>query len=122
MELAVRCCLCKALINNVDKHDAIRAWRGVRPLKCLSCSPVSIYTDGTHLATPGPEHVLHTLADAIGLKREWFQNNGSYPHYDLLSNNKRTLAIREGAVRVHDRELVAIMQKAGKGLRSRRSA
>lgn len=122
MILAVKCVMCGKLIEDVDHKRAVAAWRGWRPLECLSCAPVAIYTDGTHLATPGPEYLLHSLALAIGLERGWYQNNGSYPHYDLLSNNKRILAIRQGAVRVHQRELVAMMQKAGKSLRTRRAS
>ena len=119
MEFAVKCSLCHTLINNVDKKDAIRAWRGITPLQCLSCSPERIYTDGIHLATPGPDYLLHELAQAIGLSRSWYQNNDSFPYYALLSNKKRTLAIRQGAVRVHKKELRAIMQTASQSLRSR---
>ena len=119
MELAVKCFICQTLIHNVSKRDAIRAWRGLKPLQCLSCSPERVYSDGIHLATPGAEYLLHELGQAIGLSRSWYQNNGPYPHYDLTSNKKRILAIRQGVVRVHQRELVAIMQKAGKSLRLR---
>lgn len=122
MILAVKCCMCGDLIYDVSPEDAIAAWRGRRPMACLKCSPGHIYTDGTHLATPGPEHVLHDLAETIGLKRHWYQNNGSYPHYDLTSSNKRTMAIRAGAIRIHPRELITIMQKSGKSLRQKRPA
>ena len=40
---------------------------------------------------------LHTLAQAIGLKREWFQTNSSVPHYDVCQT-KRALAIEQGAI------------------------
>jgi hypothetical protein len=60
---------------------------------------------------------VHDLAGEIGLRREWFKNNGSYPHYDLTSNKKVIQAIQHGAVRVGPKELVSIMQSAGKGLR-----
>ena len=39
---------------------------------------------------------LHALAAKIGLKREWFQNHGRVPHYDLTPN-KRELALKHGA-------------------------
>lgn len=39
---------------------------------------------------------LHALAAKIGLKREWFQNNGRLPHYDLTPN-KRAAALKAGA-------------------------
>ena len=119
MILAVKCITCGTLIEGVGRQEAVAAWRCKRPLTCLRCSPGRVYTDGIHLAAPGPEHLLHTLAGSIGLKRGWYQNNGSYPHYDLTSNKKRVMAIRQGAVRVEPRELVTIMQKAGKSLRKR---
>ena len=119
MILAAKCSMCGSLIEGISRQHAVAAWRGRNPLTCLRCSPVPVYTDGTHLATPGSEHLLHALAESLGLKRQWYQNNGSYPHYDLTSNKKRVLAIRQGAIRIHERELVAIMQKAGKSLRKR---
>ena len=42
---------------------------------------------------------LHTMAEAIGMKREWFQHKGpgSLPHYDVcLTRRKR--AIELGAI------------------------
>lgn len=119
MILAAKCSICGSLIEGISRRHAVGAWRGKSPLKCLRCSPERVYTDGTHLATPGPEHILHAMADTIGLKRQWHQNNGSYPHYDLTSNKKRVMAIREGAVRVSSRELVSLMQRADKSLRRR---
>ena len=119
MIMAVKCALCSALIEGLTRQHAVAAWRGYRPLACPSCSPVPVYTDGIHLATPGPEHLVHVLAGEIGLDRAWYQNNGSYPHYDLTSNRKRVLAIRHGAIRISPKELVTIMQVAGKALRRR---
>ena len=56
-----------------------------------------------HLTVDGetPEHLaaLHTLADRIGLRREWFQPHRVHPHYDLTPA-KRTAAILAGAVEV----------------------
>jgi len=41
---------------------------------------------------------LHAMADAIGMKREWFQipPKASYPHYDV-NEPKRDMAIAMGA-------------------------
>ena len=39
---------------------------------------------------------LHAMAAKIGLKREWFQDKGRFPHYDLTPN-KRAAAVRAGA-------------------------
>lgn len=42
---------------------------------------------------------LHVLAQSIGLRREWFQDHKSCPHYDLTPS-KRILAVKAGAVSV----------------------
>lgn len=42
---------------------------------------------------------LHTMADRIGLKREWFQPRPEHSinHYDIVPT-KRALAIKYGAI------------------------
>jgi hypothetical protein len=45
---------------------------------------------------------LHQMADAIGMKREWFQPL-SFPHYDV-SLSRRAVAVELGAVQVGRRE------------------
>ncbi len=58
---------------------------------------------------------LYALADRIGLKRRWFQNKPSFPHYDLLGGNKRRAAIRAGAIetnRAHAVEHVRALRGA----------
>lgn len=51
---------------------------------------------------------LHIFARGIGLKRSWFQDK-RLPHYDLTAS-KRRLAIRQGAVKIDNRELVQKMR------------
>jgi len=51
-----------------------------------------------HMMSDTSLEELHTFADHLGLKREWFQQ-GSAPHYDL-SQGKRALAVKLGAVEV----------------------
>jgi hypothetical protein len=53
---------------------------------------------------------LHAMADAIGMKREWFQNSKDHPHYDL-SLTKRALALRHGAIEIDNRQLVTLVRK-----------
>ena len=48
---------------------------------------------------------LHDLAERIGLRRAWFQDKPTHPHYDLAPS-KRRLAIQNGAVAVTSVELV----------------
>lgn len=49
---------------------------------------------------------LHAMADKLGLKRSWFQNSKSLQHYDL-TESKRTIAIKLGAVQQDRQEAVA---------------
>ena len=53
--------------------------------------------ESCHLIVAGSLEDLHQFAEKIGLKREWFQKNASWPHYDLTPS-KRTLAIHHGAI------------------------
>lgn len=41
---------------------------------------------------------LHAMADAIGMKRDWFQRASRTPHYDLGSVDMRKRAVLEGAI------------------------
>lgn len=41
---------------------------------------------------------LHQMAAIIGLKRSWFQEKSSFPHYDIGSQRMRDLAVFNGAV------------------------
>lgn len=56
------------------------------------------YTRACHMFATTDEE-LHAMAKAIGLRREWFQNHASLPHYDLTVS-RRELAVRRGAVSV----------------------
>lgn len=47
---------------------------------------------------------LHAMAEAIGLRREWFQNHPHHPHYDL-SPCARVLAVQRGAIEVSSIEM-----------------
>lgn len=52
---------------------------------------------------------LHAMADAIGLKREWFQPLSS-PHYDV-SGSKRLEAIRKGAKEISIKEEAELIRR-----------
>jgi len=47
-----------------------------------------IYTDGVHLVVDGLEEELHLFAQSVGLKRQWFQEQSRYPHYDITTSRK----------------------------------
>ena len=48
---------------------------------------------------------LHLMADAIGVKRKWFQSHTKYPHYDICLSSKAK-AMKLGAVECSSKELV----------------
>jgi hypothetical protein len=49
-----------------------------------------------HLVADSLEE-LHAFAARIGLRRSWFQDRASYPHYDVTTD-VRERAIRSGAI------------------------
>lgn len=53
---------------------------------------------------------LHAMAERIGMKREWFQADGSTPHYDV-SLTRRALAVKAGAIEVDRNGLVAVVRR-----------
>ena len=75
---------------------------------------MGVYVDpmwdhGKRIGRAGPEwcHLLadtadelHRMADAIGLRRKWFQGD----HYDIGSVHIRNLALLNGAVELTGRE------------------
>lgn len=58
---------------------------------------------------------LHAMADRLGLRR-WFQNNSSFPHYDVCLS-KRAEAIELGATLLERREFVMKMREIRRGPR-----
>lgn len=58
----------------------------------------------SHMASPDLEE-LHKMAEAIGIKRKWFQDHEKHPHYDI-SKGKKQIAILMGAEEVSDKELI----------------
>lgn len=70
-----------------------------------------IYTDGTHLITTGSLDNLHDFAHKMGLRREWFQNHGKYPHYDLTTNRAFRRALDAGAKLVSSKDIIKLLSK-----------
>lgn len=71
-----------------------------------------------HMMTDTDLNELHEMAQAIGIRREWFQGSGSAPHYDVCLQ-KRALAVARGAVELSIRspEWRRVYQ-AAKGLKN----
>ena len=69
------------------------------------------YDQSAHLFVADPKdlHHLHVFAGAIGLKRAWFQEQSSMPHYDL-SPNKWSQAVGQGARIVGLHEFIGCMR------------
>ena len=82
---------------------------------------MAVYVDGArngfgrmvmcHMLADTPAE-LHAMADAIGLKRQWYQSpdKASFPHYDL-SLTRRKLALANGAKELTRQELSAYMKR-----------
>lgn len=66
-------------------------------------------TKNCHMFTDGDIEELHEMAEAIGMKRSWFQDK-RIKHYDLRAS-RRQKAIKLGAVEVSRREAVKIWRK-----------
>lgn len=56
---------------------------------------------------------LHAMAEAIGMKRAWFQPK-SFPHYDV-SVSRRKVAVELGAVEMTQREIVGVIRRLRDG-------
>lgn len=63
-----------------------------------------VYFDGVHLASRNLD-LLHSTAEDIGHKREWFQNHPKHPHYDVLTPTRVNKLLALGAVFVGSKEL-----------------
>lgn len=82
---------------------------------------MSVYVDGErngfgrmimcHMLADTPAE-LHEMADAIGMKRQWYQSpdKASFPHYDL-SLARRALAVAKGAKEIDRRQCAAFMRE-----------
>ncbi len=55
------------------------------------------------------EAELHVFANALGLRKGWFQPHERLPHYDLTAR-RREMAIRQGAIAVDRRFMYGLMR------------
>ena len=69
-----------------------------------------IYTDKAGHLVADTLQELHSFAKLLGLKVEWFQNQGRYPHYDLTTSRIRKKALALGAELISSREIVKLLK------------
>ena len=79
--------------------DSLVEWGWV--LRGRSVASCHLFTDTLDLTE------LHAMAAAIGMKRSWFQDKRSAPHYDLTAS-RRARAVELGAIEVDRRQAAAI--------------
>ena len=83
--------------------DPLRVWGGKGAPRCFQFkASCHMYADS--------RAELHNMALKIGLKLSWFQNTDSLEHYDL-TEPKRKLAVRYGAIEVDFKHLVNFMKR-----------
>lgn len=85
--------------------DELRGWPGRCQEKLFGGGRLSC-----HLTCEGDLAALHAFAERIGLKREWFQDHPSAPHYDLTAR-MRARALQAGATFVPARDQAIARRK-----------
>lgn len=75
----------------------------VDPLLACVPNPRWRWNRSCHLVADGLEE-LHAFAVRIGLRRAWFQDHGTLPHYDL-TEGRRERAVRLGAIEITREEM-----------------
>jgi hypothetical protein len=69
-----------------------------------------------HLTTDGPLDELHLFAARLGMKRSWFQDHPSAPHYDLVeSRRKRALTLGAVFVSARDQAIARVAKRGSSG-------
>lgn len=68
------------------------------------------YGESCHLVADTEEELHDFAAKKVGLNMLWFQKRDVLSHYDL-SKNMRGRAVKNGAIEITDKQLVAMMRK-----------
>lgn len=80
------------------------------------------YRQACHLFTDVHSlELLHQFARQLGLKRAWFQQHGTMPHYDLTAS-KRIQAIKSGATWIGREKTAEIIRSWRQARKSAKSA
>lgn len=97
-------------VDTLIKHD----------LTGKSSQVQRVFKDGAcHMFTDGPVDELHTMAERIGMRRSWFQDEGDLPHYDL--NPKRRAAAVAAGARECDKHTTVAVMRANRAARASRT-
>tara|TARA_B100002019_G_C21179931_1_gene553147 strand:+ start:746 stop:1075 length:330 start_codon:yes stop_codon:yes gene_type:complete len=56
------------------------------------------------------EEELHSFAQSLGLKREWYQDQSKHKHYDISQSIKKK-AIENGAIEVSQKTLAKLSKR-----------
>ncbi len=83
--------------------DPLVVWGGDDAPRCFRNKP------SCHMYADSLEE-LHGMASRIGMRRSWFQDRASLPHYDLVASS-RALAVRLGAVEHDHWRMVEFMRR-----------
>lgn len=89
--------------------DQLEAWGWV--LRGRTVQSCHLFTDTVELDE------LHAVAKAIGMKRSWFQDKPTAPHYDLTAS-RRAAVVALGVVEVDRHTAVAIWRQRREYLRA----
>ncbi|MCU7371605.1 DUF4031 domain-containing protein [Paucibacter sp. O1-1] len=82
--------------------DQLESWGWV--LRGRTVQSCHLFTDTLELDE------LHAVAQAIGMRRSWFQDKPSAPHYDLTAS-RRAAALALGVVEVDRRTAATIWRQ-----------
>ena len=69
-----------------------------------------IVTDGTHLMSEDLDALHEFATKKLKLKRKWFQDHPTHPHYDLTTEAMQEKAINMGAEKVTMKEIMDIIK------------
>lgn len=69
-----------------------------------------------HMSSDESLDELHTFAQSVGLKREWFQRHRLVDHYDC-GPKIRSIALKKGAISVSDKEIIRKCKNSKRGKR-----
>ena len=70
-----------------------------------------IYTDSVHLVSADLK-ALHKFARKLGLKRQWFQDEDRYPHYDLTTIKMFHKALAHGAQECSSKDIIRLLKNS----------